>query len=75
MRLAGGIGERGLADARLAEQARIHRQVLLVDHHPGGQQLPHQFVLPDPVDGQFVGMGQVQSDAFDLDGHLYIMGL
>ena len=67
--LAGGVGQRGLADARFAQQPRIHGQVLFVHHHPSGQQLPHQLVLPDPLDGQFVGMGQVQGDAFDLDRH------
>ena len=67
--LAGGVGEGGLADARFAQQARIHGQVLFVHHHPRGQQLPHELVLPDPLDGDFIGMGQVQGDAFDLDGH------
>ncbi len=37
--------------------------------HPRGQQLPHQLFLPHPADGEFVGMGEVQSDAFDLDCH------
>jgi hypothetical protein len=66
---SGGIGEGGFADTRLAEEARVHGEVLFVDHHPGGQQLPHQFVLPDPLDGKFVRVGQVQGNAFNLDGH------
>ena len=72
---AGGIGQGGLADARLAQQPRIHGQVLLVHHHPGGQQLAHQLFLAHPLDSQFVGMGEVQSYAFDLDCHPSIMGL
>ena len=69
--MAGGIGEGGLADARLAQQARIHGQILLVDHHPGGQQLAHQLFLADPLDRKLVRMGEVQGDAFDLDRHSY----
>ena len=68
--LGGGVGQRGLAHAGLAQQARIHGQILLVHHQPGGQQLAHEFFLAHPADGQFVGMRQVQSDAFDLDSHI-----
>jgi hypothetical protein len=31
--------------------------------------LPHQFILPDPLDGDLIGMGQVQGDAFYFDSH------
>ncbi|SPF55901.1 hypothetical protein SBA4_7550003 [Candidatus Sulfopaludibacter sp. SbA4] len=68
--LAGGVGERGLAHAGLAEQAGVHGQILIVHDHPGGQQLPHEFVLSHPLDRQFVRVGKVQGYAFDLDGHL-----
>ena len=64
--LPGRISQRGLTDARLAEQARIHRQVLRVDHHPGGEQLPHHLFLPHPADGQLVRVREMQSYAFNL---------
>ena len=32
--------------------------------------MPHQLFLPDPLDRQLVGMGEVQGDAFDLDRHI-----
>ena len=70
---AGGVGERGFAHAGLAEKARIHGQVLLIHHHPGGQQLPHQLLLPDPLYGEFVRVGEVKRDAFDFHGHASIM--
>jgi hypothetical protein len=31
--------------------------------------LPHQLILFDPLDGDLIGMGQVQGDAFDFDSH------
>jgi ribosomal protein S18 acetylase RimI-like enzyme len=65
-----GVGQGGLADAGLAQEPRVHRQVLFVDHHPGRQQLPHQLVLPHPLDGEFVRMGEVQGNAIDLDRHI-----
>jgi hypothetical protein len=66
---ARGVGQSGFADSGLAQQARIHGQVLIVYHHPCGQQMPHQLFLPDPLDRQLVGMGEVQGDAFDLNRH------
>jgi hypothetical protein len=63
------VGQRGLTDPRLAEQPRIHGQVPLVQDHPRGQELPHQFLLTDPAHGQLVGMRQVQGHAFDVDSH------
>ena len=66
---AGGVGEGGLADTRLAQQPRIHGQVLLVHHHPRGQQLAHQFVLSHPLHCKLVGVRQVQGYPLDLDRH------
>ncbi len=68
--LARGVGESGLADAGLAEQARAHRQVLFVNHHPRRQQVAHQLALPHPLGSQFIGMGQVEGDAFDFNRHV-----
>ena len=64
--LAGRISQRRLAHSWLAQQARIHRHIAGVDHHPGGQQLPHHFFLTHPANGQFIGMRKMQCDAFNL---------
>ena len=69
----GRIGQRGFADARLAQQARIHRQILRIDHQPGRQQLAHHFFLPHPGNRQLVGVGQMQRNAFDLNDHIASM--
>ena len=69
--LGGGVGQGGLPDARLAHQARVHRQIPRIDHQPGRQQLPQRFFLPDPAHGQLIRVRQVQRDAFDLHGHSY----
>src|SRR5579862_2013025 len=56
----GGISQGGFTHARLADQARAHRQIGFVDYQPGGKELPHQFFLTDPVNGQVIGMSEVE---------------
>ena len=63
------ISQRRFADARLADQPRIHRHIVLGHDHPRGQQLPHEFFLPDPADRQFIGMGEVKTYSFNLNCH------
>jgi hypothetical protein len=58
-----------LPHARFADQPGAHRDILFGYDHPGGQQMPHQLFLPDPTDGQFIGMGEVKGNSFDLDCH------
>ena len=66
------VGQRGLSDARFAEQARIHRDVLGIHHQPGSQQLPHYFFLTHPSDCQLIGMRQMKSYPFDLYHHTFV---
>ena len=68
-----GISKSGFTHAGLAQEAWIHRQVLRINHEPGGQQLAHHFFLSHPLNRQFVGVGQMQRNAFDLNDHIASM--
>ncbi len=67
--LCGRICQRRFSDSRFSDEPRIHRNVMVGHDHPCGEQMPHQLFLPDPANRQFIGMGQVQRNAFDLDCH------
>jgi hypothetical protein len=63
------ISHGGLTHPGLAEQARVHRNVPLVDYHPGGHQLAHCFFLPHPSHVQLVRVGQMQLKSFNSNLH------
>src|SRR6185369_14252966 len=60
-----GIAQGGLAYPRFADQAGVERDVALVDHHPGRQQLGEQLFLPDPLQRQGDRGCQGQGDAVE----------
>ena len=61
-------GDEGLF-ARLANQARTHRNIRLCYHHPRRQQLAHELFLSHPADRKFIGMREVEDDAVDFNLH------
>ena len=66
--LGRGVGEGRLPDAGLAEQPRRHGYVVLVDGEPSRLKLADHFLLADPSDRNLIGMGEIQSYAFHIDG-------
>jgi hypothetical protein len=65
--LGGGGGEGGLADAWFADEAGRHGVVVVVEDHPGGEELAAQLGAADPLPVEFIGRREAQLDALDHD--------
>jgi hypothetical protein len=55
------------------DMARAHRHVLVIHYQPGRQKLAHQLLLADPLNGNFIGVGQVERNPFDLNRHISLL--
>ena len=63
------VGQRGLSHSRLSQQPWVHGNIFIAHHQPGSEQLAHKFLLSHPFDGKHIRVGQVQSNAFNINGH------